>query len=160
MQINFTYNKAKVIQALRYHFISKKEIRVLMILVNVFAVVSAILFYLHKVRPEPFLLSAVLWLAILLSIWYILPYSIYRKSDTFKTGFSIKFTDDYLHIQNSKGEVNWAWNKFTHFIESPNFFHLYFNDKAFFLIPKDDIVHDDMQELRAMFNVLIPNQSK
>lgn len=156
MQFSFIYNKAKVIQALRYHFISRKEIKLLMIVVNIFAVVSAVLFYLHKVRPEPFLLSAVLWLVMLLSIWYVLPYSIYKKSETFKQGFSVKFTDDYLHIQNAKGEVNWAWSKFTHLVESPNFFHLYLSDKAFFLIPKDDILHDDLQEIRAMMKVLIP----
>lgn len=156
MQISFSYNKAKVIQALRYHFISRKEIRLLMIFVNVFAVVSALLFYLHKVRPEPFLLSAVLWLIMLLSIWYILPYSIYKKSETFKHDFIVRFDDDYLFIENEKGAVSWDWNKFTHLVESPNFFHLYFNDKAFFLIPKDGIEHDDMQELRAMFKVVIP----
>ena len=40
----FTYNKGKVIQALRYHFITRKEIKGMMILVNVFAIVSAALF--------------------------------------------------------------------------------------------------------------------
>ena len=44
MKIHITYDKPKVIQALRYHFISRKEIRILLIAVNVFAVISAVLF--------------------------------------------------------------------------------------------------------------------
>ena len=32
----FIYNKGKVIQALRYHFITRKEIKIMIILVNVF----------------------------------------------------------------------------------------------------------------------------
>ena len=37
----FDYDKGKVIQALRYHFITRREIKVMMILVNVFAILSA-----------------------------------------------------------------------------------------------------------------------
>ena len=57
----FTYNKNKVIQALRYHFITRREIKIMLILVNVFAIVSAALFYLKLIQPLAFLLSSVLW---------------------------------------------------------------------------------------------------
>lgn len=79
MQFGFNYNKKKTIQALRFHFISRKEIRLLVIVVNVFAIVSAILFYSKKIRPEYFLLGSILWLAIMIASWYILPYTVYKK---------------------------------------------------------------------------------
>lgn len=47
----FTYEKAKVIQALRFHFISRREIKIMIILINVFAITSAILFYVKKLIP-------------------------------------------------------------------------------------------------------------
>jgi hypothetical protein len=50
----FEYHKQKVIQALRYHFISRKEIKVMMVLVNVFAILSAGLFFFKKISPLAF----------------------------------------------------------------------------------------------------------
>ncbi|MEP6712165.1 MAG: YcxB family protein, partial [Ferruginibacter sp.] len=57
----FTYNKGKVIQALRYHFISRPEIKIMMILVNVFAIFSAALYFFKLIKPMPFLVSSMLW---------------------------------------------------------------------------------------------------
>jgi len=54
MQLSFSYQKPKVIQALRYHFVQSPEIRAMLILVNVFAIVAAILFY-TKNSPRAFL---------------------------------------------------------------------------------------------------------
>ena len=48
MTIEFSYNKNQVLQALRYHFLSRREIRFMIILVNIFALASAVLFYLKK----------------------------------------------------------------------------------------------------------------
>ena len=58
MHFKFSYNKKQIIQGLRYHFISRREIKLMMILVNVFAIGSAVLFYTKKIRPEPFLLGS------------------------------------------------------------------------------------------------------
>ena len=59
MRISFSYDKKKVLQALRYHFIWQPEIRELfLILVIVFDIVSAILYMTGKIRPEPFLLGS------------------------------------------------------------------------------------------------------
>ena len=80
----FTYNKPKVIQALRYHFITRREIKVMMILVNVFAIISAGLFFFKKVDPLAFLVSSILWFALMVIFWFLLPQMIYRKADTFK----------------------------------------------------------------------------
>lgn len=152
MQFGFSYDKKKVIQALRYHFISRSEIKILMILVNVFAIVSAVLFYLKKIRPEPFLLGSVIWLMMMVSVWYLLPYTIYRKASTFKDAFKIDFGETGVHLENPKGYVDWQWNRFSHWMETPHFFHLYFDAKSFFLVPKDDIKDDSRHELRKLLN--------
>ena len=46
MTIEFSYNKQQVLQALRYHFLGRPEIRIMIIVVNVFALISAALFFL------------------------------------------------------------------------------------------------------------------
>ncbi len=153
MEFAFSYDKRKVIQALRLHFIARREIKLMMILVNVFAILSALLFYTKKIRPEPFLLGTVIWLMMLIAIWYILPYSIYSKSQTFKEQFTIWINETTLRLENDKGFVTWQWNMFTRFFESPNFFHLYFNEKSFFLIPKEDMTEDLKHEFRALLNL-------
>jgi hypothetical protein len=158
MQLSFNYDKKKVIQALRYHFISRPEIKIMMILTNVFAITAAALFYFKKIRPEPFFLGTIIWLMMLLAVWYFLPYTIYRKSPTFKDDFIIDFSDTHVHLENEKGAVNWEWKKFASWLETPNFFHLYFNPKSFFLIPKDEMTDDFRHSLRGMLNTNIGKQ--
>jgi len=152
MQFEFSYDKKKVIQALRYHFISRPEIKILMILVNVFAIASAALFYLKKIRPEPFLLGSFVWLLLMVSVWYILPYTIFRKAPTFKDHFLIRFGNDNVYLQNDKGYVEWEWSRFSRWMETPHFFHLYFDAKSFFLVPKDEISSEDTHAIRGIFN--------
>ncbi|TAF95954.1 MAG: YcxB family protein, partial [Bacteroidetes bacterium] len=41
MQFTVAYEQPLVIQALRYHFISRREVKFLIILVNLFALLSA-----------------------------------------------------------------------------------------------------------------------
>ncbi|HMJ47128.1 MAG TPA: hypothetical protein VK498_07340, partial [Ferruginibacter sp.] len=76
----FTYSKPKVIQALRYHFISRNEIKVLLILVNIFAIVSAGLFFFKKISPLAFLISSTLWFVLMLIFWFILPRIVYKRA--------------------------------------------------------------------------------
>jgi len=152
MEFAFSYNKQKVIQALRLHFIARKEIKTMIVLVNAFAIISAILFYTKKIRPEPFLLGTIIWLLILVAIWYILPYSIYKKSATFKDNFTVWINENSIRLENQKGHISWQWKMFNRFFESPNFFHFYFNEKSFFLIPKEDISEDLKHELRSLLN--------
>ena len=159
MQFSVTYNKKKVIQGLRYHFITRREIRILLILINVFAITSAVLFYTKKIRPEPFLLSSVIWVFFMISFWFLLPHLIYRRSETFKDKFTIFILDRQVRLQNMRGYVEWNWNRFTHYFESPNFFHLYFSPKSFFLLPKDDIPPEKLNDLRTIFNTHITRSS-
>lgn len=147
----FTYNKPKVIQALRYHFITRKEIKVMMILVNVFAIASAALFAFHKISPYAFLISSILWFALMVIFWFALPNMIYKKAATFKDSFTVTLNDSEFNLQNERGGRSWPWKDFSTFLESPHFFHLYFNTRSFFIIPKDAFAGDDVHEARKIF---------
>lgn len=137
MTISFTYEKKKVIQALRYHFLTRPEIRVLLILVNVFAIGAAILLYFRVIQPLSFLIFSLLWFLLLLVVWRILPQSIYRRSHTFQDHFQMQFEEDYVYLRTDRGEQTWPWERFTKFVESPYFFYLYFDTRSFFLVPVD-----------------------
>jgi len=144
----FTYNKPKVIQALRYHFITRKEIKVMMILVNVFAIVSAGLFYFEKVKPLAFLLSSVMWFVLMVTFWYLLPTMIYKRSATFQDRLKATLATDEFRIETERGGRSWSWPEFSTWMESPYFFHLYFNTRSFFIIPKDAFTDDDVHAAR------------
>ena len=87
----------------------------------------------------------------MLVIWRILPGSIYKKAHTFQDKFSMEFADQEVVLENERGSKAWAWADFSSFVESPHFFHLYFDARSFFLVPKDafkDIT--DLQEARTL----------
>ena len=151
----FTYTKGKVIQALRYHFISRKEIKIMMILVNVYAILSATLFFLKIISPLAFLLSSALWFILMLLFWFLLPAIIYNKTPVFKDRLRAIPGNSYFEIENMKGSRSWQWNEFSTWMESPYFFHLYFNSRSFFIIPKDAFEGDDLQEARKIFSARI-----
>ncbi len=144
----FTYNKSKVLQALRYHFITRKEIKFMVILVNLFAIVAACFYYLKKVSAFVFLGSSLLWFCLMISFWYILPNIIYRKSKTFKDRLKVTLNPQQLSIENKYGSRSWPWQAFSTMIESPYFFYLYFNSRSFFIIPKDAFDINILSEVR------------
>ncbi|MDI3322444.1 YcxB family protein [Pinibacter soli] len=151
MTIHFNYNKKQVIQGLRYHFFTRPEIKFLIIIINVFALLSAGLFYFKKIQPVSFLIFSLLWLVLMVVIWSVLPASIYRRAHTFKDEFSVDFKDDGLTLSNDRGSKKWEWNLFSNFLETPYFFHLYFDARSFFLIPKDAFKDlPDMQTARSL----------
>ena len=152
----FTYNKNKVIQALRYHFITRREIKIMLILVNVFAIVSAALFYFKLIQPLAFLFSSVLWFILMIIFWFILPNIIYKKAATFQDRFKAILSDTEFRIENDRGGRSWAWSAFSTWIESPYFFHLYFNSRSFFIVPKEAFEGEEEQEARKILNVKIP----
>lgn len=133
----FTYTRSKVIQALRYHFISRREIKVMMVVVNVFAIVSAALFFFRKISPMAFLISSMLWFFLMIMFWFILPNIIYRQSKTFKDTFKAILGNEEFAIENDRGHRGWKWQEFSVWMESPHFFHLYFSPTSFFIIPKE-----------------------
>lgn len=153
MQGTIMYKKPQVLQALRYHFISKREIKLMIIIVNVFAIISAALFAYKKVTPLAFLVSSLVWIMIMLAFWWWLPATIYKRSVTFKDRFTVRLEENHFFIDNGHGSSkSWAWREFSEMIETPNFFHLYFNPRSFFLLPKDAFANSD--EIHAVRHLL------
>ncbi len=151
MTIYFGYEKAQVMQALRYHFISRREIKVMLIMVNVFALASITLYALKKITPMAFLVGSFLWIVLMVSFWFILPMLVYRKAVTFKNKFSMTFEDKDFTLSHERGSKSWPWTALKNYLETPHFFHLYFDSRSFFLVPKSgckDI--EEIQELRQI----------
>jgi hypothetical protein len=159
MTIHFGYEKSQVMQALRYHFISRPEIRIMLILVNVFAIASLALYFLKKVTAFAFMTSSVLWIILMISFWFILPALVYRRAATFKDRFSMTFEEDGFTLGHERGSRSWPWKALTSFIESPHFFHLYFDSRSFFLIPKNGCKDkEEVYELRHLLKDKIKKQ--
>src|SRR5438105_1038570 len=156
MTVQFGYNKKQVIQALRYHFLMRPEIKILLILINVFAIASAIFFAFKKILALSFLIFSLLWFVLMLVIWRILPASIYRRNITFRDHFTMHFDEESVVLETAKGSKGWAWSRFSHFVESPYFFHLYFDARSFFLVPKDSFKSiTELQEARQLLRARI-----
>jgi hypothetical protein len=158
MQFKISYNKKKVMQALRFHFIAQKEIRILFIVIILFDLISGILYFTGKIHPAPFLLGAVIWFFFLISFWYLMPGIVYKRSETFRDTFTIYFQPAYIALENNKGRVEWDWKRFLYFFESPHFFHLYFSEKSFFLVPKDNVSSDDLPAVRSLVSSRIKSK--
>ena len=151
MTIHFGYEKPKVLQALRYHFISRPEIRLMLIVVNVFALASIILYMMNKVTPLAFFIGSFLWVVLMISFWFILPLSVYRRAVTFRHEFGMDFNDEGFTLRHEKGSKTWPWKALKHYVESPHFFHFYFDNRSFILVPKSGCRDDDeVFELRKL----------
>lgn len=149
MAFTLHFQKAAVLQALRYHFIKQSEIKALMVVVNVYAITTAILLYYKKIRPELFLLGSLLWVVLMLLFWYILPWWFYRKTQFFKYDWQFNYTNKGASLLCEQGEAAWDWSEVLHYFESPAFFHFYFGPKSFFLIPKAPISIEDQHQIRG-----------
>jgi len=150
MSIEVSYQKAQVLEALRYHFIKQPEIKTLMIVVNVYAILTGIFLFLKKIRPELFLLGSVLWILLLLLFWYLMPTIFYKKTALFTYTWSFNFDNQKASLHSKQGEAGWNWEEVTHYFESPHFFHIYFGPKTFFIIPTNNMTLEIQQSLRAI----------
>jgi hypothetical protein len=137
VRIRFSYDKKQVLQALRFHFLSRPEIRIMVIVVNVFALLSAVLFYFHRILPFALLVGSFLWFAMMISVWFILPAVIFNRNATFRDHFIMDFHSEGFSIGNERGSTNWRWPSLSKTMETPQFFYLYFTPQSFFLVPKD-----------------------
>jgi len=147
MTVEFSYDKKQVVQGLRYHFLSRSEIRIMIIAVNVFAFSSALLFYFQKITPFAFLVGSFLWFALMIMFWFVLPGAVYRQAATFKDHFIMSFNEADFSVGNERGSRSWPWTALSKTVETPDFFHLYFDSRSFFLVPKyafadSDAIHD------------------
>jgi len=150
MQYSISYIKNEVLQALRYHFIKQAEIKSLMIIVNLYAIITAVLLFMKKIRPEPFLLGSLLWMVLMVFFWYVLPTLFYKKTTLFKEKWKFSFNEKEATLVSSLGEARWGWETVTHYFESSLFFHFYFGPKSFFIIPKSTISFEDQHHIRGI----------
>jgi hypothetical protein len=151
MTIQFSYEKGKVLQGLRYHFVTRPELRLMIILVNVFALVSAALFYFKIVTPLAFFIGSALWFMMMISVWFLLPGVIYKRTATFRDRFTMSFEKDNFSLGNERGSKSWPWQAVSAFGESTHFFHLYFDSRTFFLVPKSGCKSsEEVFELRQL----------
>ncbi|MFT4153776.1 YcxB family protein [Parafilimonas sp.] len=150
MHFNFSYDKKRVLQALRYHFIAQPEIKILFVVILLFDIISGILYFLGKIHPQPFLLGAFIWFFFLVSFWYLMPGFVYKRSPTFRERFTIYFQPAYIALEDDKGRVEWEWSRFMNYFETPYFFHLYFSPKSFFLVPKNGLPIEDVSSVRSL----------
>ena len=157
MSSYFTYDKAKVLQALRYHFISRREIKLMIILVNVFALASVTLYFFKKISAYAFITSSFLWFVLIISFWFILPGLVYRRSATFKDKLRVNFEPHQMTIANERGSRSWPWTAFSTMIESPYFFHLYFDSRSFFIVPKEAFGDVEINLVRKFLKEKIGN---
>ncbi len=159
MTIHFGYEKGQVMQALRYHFISRPEIRIMIILVNVFAIASLVLYLFHKITPFAFVIGSSLWIVLMISFWFVMPSMVYRRAATFRDHFSMSFDDEGFTLGHEKGSRSWPWKSLSTFMESPYFFHLYFDSRSFFLVPKSGCKNsDEVFELRQLLKSKVKNK--
>lgn len=84
-----------------------------------------------------FLVGSLLWVILMISFWYLLPSMVYRKAITFKHEFSMTFEENRFTLAHEKGSKEWPWEALKHYLESPHFFHLYFDNRSFLLVPKE-----------------------
>ena len=151
MTIQFGYNKKQVLDGLRGHFFGRPEIRIMAIIINVFAILSAILLVFKRIQPLPFIIFSLLWIFLWISIYRILPLSIYKKSATFQDTFILSVEDRGILLETKRGTQLWTWEDFSGFKETAYFFHVYFNARSFFMIPKDSFKDiTDIQTARKL----------
>jgi hypothetical protein len=63
----------------------------------------------------------------------------------------MSFEQEGFSLRHERGSRSWPWNALSHFIESPHFFHLYFDARSFFLVPKSGCRDkDEVYELRQL----------
>lgn len=145
---------------MRYHFLMRPEIKILLVFVNLFAILSAFLFYKKELQPVSFLAFSLLWFLLMLVIWRFLPISIYRKSATFKDHFILHLESDQMVLETERGTRAWSWPEFSYFIESHYYFHLYFDERSFFLVPKDAFTDlPALQAARELLRSKVPAKS-
>src|ERR1700760_1724618 len=131
MTIHFGYNKKQVLDGLRGQFFGRPQIRIMVIMINVFPLLSAVLFALKKIQALPFLIFSVLWFFLWISIRRLLPLSIYKKSATFQDTFILNLEDQGILLETKKGQQLWEWSVFSGFKETAYFFHVYFDARSF-----------------------------
>jgi hypothetical protein len=68
------------------------------------------------------------------------------------------FDPDSFSVGNERGSRSYPWKAVSNFLETPHFFHLYFDSRSFFLVPKDSFSNsDEIYQMRHMLKEKIKN---
>ncbi|MEJ7682071.1 MAG: YcxB family protein [Segetibacter sp.] len=87
----------------------------------------------------------------MISFWFILPNTVYKRASTFQDTFKMTFGEYRVRLESERGSIEWNWEKFSSYIESPHFIHLYFDSKSFFLVPKNAVEKEsNLDDLRRL----------
>jgi len=63
----------------------------------------------------------------------------------------MNFEENGFTLIHEKGSKSWPWEALKNFVESPHFFHLYFDNRSFLLVPKSGCQNEDeIVELRQL----------
>jgi len=148
MHLEFSYNKEEVLNALRYHFMQRGEIKVFRN--TLFTLLAfALAGYAFKIVTIGALIGiAGMVLLIGIAFWFLLPVSIYNKAATFKDDIHLKYSEEGIIISTRTSEHQrlLSWSTFTRVVEAKNFFFLYRGKKNFFLVPTSAFQSEDAQK--------------
>ena len=137
MHLEFSYNKEEVLNALRYHFLQRGEIKVFRTTLFILLTFTLVGFSYRLVTVGA--LIGILGMSVVIGLvfWYMLPVSVYNKAATFQDDIRLNYSEDGIVIATRKSDVRkeLSWHAFTQVVKAKNFFFLYKGKKDFFLVP-------------------------
>ena len=75
--------------------------------------------------------------------------------------FSMSFEQEGFTLEHERGNRSWPWQALSNYIESPHFFHLYFDSRSFFLVPKSGFRdRDEVSELRHLLKEKVRKEKR
>ena len=156
MDVHFHYNKQQVIGALRFHFMRRPEIKLFRGFLMGIVALAFVGYFTDFIRLKMLVWIFLLFIALMLFFWYILPFSVYQRAQTFKEPeITLRWTDEMLFIITGKGESMMRWSQFDNVMETGDFFYLYRSNKSFFLVPTNAFLN---KEDRVSFSEMLQNR--
>lgn len=152
MPLRFHYDKTEVINALRFHFMSRGEIKVFQVALMILIVSAFIGYWMDLINLQVVVWLFLLFIVLILIFWFILPHSVYKKARTFREPeIHLDCDEQSLSIGTQSGNHSIPWNRFERIVETKDFFYLYQNNKTFFLVPakvfKDESERKEFSDL-------------
>jgi hypothetical protein len=80
-------------------------VKVMVIAVNVFAILSAALFYFKKISPYAFLMSSSLWFIMMILYWFLMPILVTQATQAFKDRFRAILGEEEFAIEMREGRA-------------------------------------------------------
>jgi len=94
MHVEFSYNKEDVLNALRYHFSRRGEIKVFRNTLCILVLAALAGFFFQVVTLNALIGIIAMTALIGWAFWYVLPLSTYNKAATFKDEIRLRYTED------------------------------------------------------------------